>query len=161
MPLANRYGLLCLLVALGGLAFCLSNAARAWAEPGKRVLCKQCGSYACSHSVADAGFAGEWHWERSPEQERRVAVALYNRYCVRCHGVDGRGVWDIPDVPDFTNPRWQACRSDSQIVRLTIEGRGACMPAFRGTISLEETWALTRHLRTFNSARVTTSAKPN
>jgi mono/diheme cytochrome c family protein len=76
-------------------------------------------------------------------------AGLYNRYCIRCHGVDGRGVWDIPDVPDFTNVRWQACRSDDQLVRLTLEGRGAVMPPFRGTLSLEEAWAMARYLRTF------------
>jgi hypothetical protein len=63
--------------------------------------------------------------------------------------VDGRGVWDIPDVPDFTNPAWQACRSDGQLARSTLEGRGAVMPPFRGTMTLEEAWAMARYLRTF------------
>ena len=115
-------------------------------------LCQRCSpSYDTrnTHPIANGAFAGDWHWSRSPEQEKRVVVALYNRYCVRCHGVDGKGVWDIPDVPDFTNVRWQQCRSDEQIVRLIIEGRGACMPAFRGTLSIEETWAMSRYLRTF------------
>jgi hypothetical protein len=62
--------------------------------------------------------------------------------------VDGRGIWDIPDVPDFTNVRWQASRSDGQIVRLTLEGRGACMPPFRGTLTVEEAWGMARYLRT-------------
>ena len=92
---------------------------------------------------------GSWYWMRSPEQERRVVMNLYNRYCVRCHGVDGRGVWDIPDVPDFTNAIWQASRTDEQLARLTLEGRGAVMPAFRGTFTLEESWAMARYLRTF------------
>lgn len=92
---------------------------------------------------------GAWYWMRSPEEEKRVVVGLYNRYCIRCHGVDGRGVWDIPDVPDFANVRWQQCRSDGQIVRATLEGRGACMPPFRGTVTLEEAWGLARYLRTF------------
>jgi mono/diheme cytochrome c family protein len=67
----------------------------------------------------------------------------------RCHGVDGRGVWDIPDVPDFTNARWQSHRSDAQLARITLEGRGAVMPAFRGTLTLEEAWAMARYLRRF------------
>ena len=50
---------------------------------------------------------GAWHWMRSPEQEKTVVMSLYNRYCIRCHGVDGRGVWDIPGFPDFTDVRWQ------------------------------------------------------
>jgi mono/diheme cytochrome c family protein len=109
-----------------------------------------------AHPIANGAFAGDWHWSRSPEQEKRVVLALYDRYCVRCHGVDGKGVWDIPDVPDFTNVRWQQSRSDEQIVRLTIEGRGACMPAFRGMLSIEETWAMTRYLRTFARENGTT-----
>jgi hypothetical protein len=92
---------------------------------------------------------GAWYWMRSPEQERRVVISLYNRYCIRCHGVDGRGVWDIPDVPDFTDPRWQGSRPDHYLVRVTLEGRGAVMPPFRGTLTLEESWAMARYLRTF------------
>lgn len=91
---------------------------------------------------------GAWYWQRSPDEEKRVIMGLYNRYCIRCHGVDGRGIWDIPDVPDFTNNRWQASRSDAQLVRATLEGRGACMPPFRGTLTLEEAWGMARYLRT-------------
>src|SRR5262249_18363294 len=74
---------------------------------------------------------------------------LYNRYCIRCHGVDGRGVWDIPGIPDFTDVRWQNCRTDAEIVRIIIEGRGAVMPAFRGTLALDEAWGLAHYLRSF------------
>ena len=92
---------------------------------------------------------GYWLWMRSPEQEKVVAMSLYNRYCIRCHGVDGRGVWDIPGIPDFTDIRWQSCRTDDQIVRIIIEGRGAVMPPFRGTLSVDEAWGIARYLRTF------------
>jgi hypothetical protein len=112
--------------------------------------------HACEHPgclVGDVELSGEaggtWYWLRSPEDERRVIIGLYNRYCIRCHGVDGRGVWDIPDVPDFTNGRWQSCRSDGQLTRAILEGRGACMPPFRGTLTLEEACAMARYLRTF------------
>jgi mono/diheme cytochrome c family protein len=88
-------------------------------------------------------------WIRSPEEERVAIASRFNRYCIRCHGVDGRGVWDIPGVPDFTNLRWQMSRSDDQIARIIIEGRGAVMPTFRGTLTLEEAWAMARYLRTF------------
>ena len=74
---------------------------------------------------------------------------LFNRYCIRCHGVDGRGVWDIPDVPDFTNTTWQATRPDSYRTRVILEGRGAVMPSFQGTLTLEEACAMARYLHTF------------
>jgi hypothetical protein len=92
---------------------------------------------------------GHWLWMRSPEQERVVVMSLYNRYCIRCHGVDGRGVWDIAGIPDFADVRWQASRTDDEIVRITIEGRGAVMPPFRGALSLEEAWGIAHYLRTF------------
>jgi mono/diheme cytochrome c family protein len=93
-------------------------------------------------------FEGTWYWLRSPEQEKRVVMSLYTRYCIRCHGVDGRGIWDIPDVPDFTNARWQATRSDGQLARAILEGRGAVMPPWRGVLTLEEAWAMARYIRT-------------
>ncbi len=66
----------------------------------------------CGPPTDDIG--GAWYWLRSPDEEKRVVAALFNRYCIRCHGVDGRGVWDIPGVPNFTSVRWQECRSDAQ-----------------------------------------------
>ena len=92
---------------------------------------------------------GAWYWMRSPEQEKTVVMNLFNRYCIRCHGVDGRGVWDIPGIPDFTDVRWQNYRTDAEIVRIIIEGRGAVMPQFRGALALDEAWGLAHYLRTF------------
>ncbi|MHB1571507.1 MAG: c-type cytochrome [Solirubrobacteraceae bacterium] len=76
-------------------------------------------------------------------------MTLFNRYCIRCHSVDGRGVWDIPDVPDFANVVWQNTRPDEYRSRVILEGRGAVMPSFRGIITVEESWALARYLHSF------------
>jgi hypothetical protein len=125
-----------------------ATAARPWLK--WRHGCQTVGPVSAGEECPESGeLGGTWHWLRSPDEEKRVITSLYNRYCIRCHGVDGRGIWDIPDVPDFTNARWQASRSDGQLARLTLEGRGACMPPFRGTITLEEAWAMARYLRTF------------
>jgi hypothetical protein len=94
-------------------------------------------------------LGGSWFWMRSPDEEKRHVMGLFSRYCIRCHGADGSGVWDIPDVPNFKNAKWQSSRSDAQLSRIIIEGRGAVMPPFRGTVTLEESWALARHLRSF------------
>jgi hypothetical protein len=94
-------------------------------------------------------WGGNWYWMRSPEEEKQFVASLYNRYCIRCHGVDGRGVWDIPGVPDFTDAHWHSFHSDGQLTRSILEGRGAVMPPFRGTLSLDEGWAMARYLRSF------------
>jgi hypothetical protein len=107
-----------------------------------------CETGACVGDYPPDEWAGDWYWLRSPDEEKQATTALFSRYCLRCHGVDGRGNWDIPDVPNFTNPRWQASRVDGQLVRIILEGRGAIMPPFRGTLSLDEAWAMARYLRT-------------
>jgi hypothetical protein len=117
--------------------------------PCKSRNCRGDNNCGCESGQFVDDIEGTWYWLRSPDEEKRVVMSLYNRYCIRCHGVDGRGVWDIPDVPDFTNARWQATRSDSQLVRSILEGRGAVMPLFRGSLSLEESWGMARYLRTF------------
>jgi hypothetical protein len=118
-----------------------------------RLLGRDCGCSSCGHGAGygcgEGDVGGTWYWLRSPEEEKRVVMALFNRYCIRCHGVDGRGVWDIPGIPNFTDTVWQGSRSDAQIARIIVEGRGAVMPAFRGTLTLEEAWAMARYLRTF------------
>jgi hypothetical protein len=107
----------------------------------------------------DEELGGAWYWLRSPEQEKRVVMSLFTRYCIRCHGIDGRGVWDIPDVPNFTNARWQDTRTDGQLARAILEGRGAVMPPWRGTLSLEEAWAMARYVRTFGAG--TPASRPD
>jgi hypothetical protein len=117
-------------------------------NPGKRKKHLHPFAKICDAVYPDCEVGGSWMWMGSPEQARTVVAGLFNRYCIRCHGVDGRGVWDIPGIPDFTNPRWQLSRSDDQIARIIIEGRGAVMPTFRGTLTLEEAWGMARYLRT-------------
>jgi hypothetical protein len=135
------------LVLILGFASFSYFSTDAKASPPWHPLFRQNKCETCDDGQGEMG--GSWFWMRSPEQEKVVVAGLYNRYCIRCHGVDGRGVWDIPGVPDFTNTRWQASRTDNQIVRIIIEGRGAVMPPFRGTLTLEEACGMARYLRTF------------
>lgn len=133
---------------------CGGEGGVAVSEPGGTLFaagfhdgpCHACCNNGCPPPLE---VGGSWFWMRSPDEEQVVVAGLYNRYCIRCHGVDGRGVWDIPGVPDFTNVRWQTSRSDKQITRIIIEGRGAVMPTFRGTLTLEEACAMARYLRKF------------
>ena len=142
----------CLILAVG-LAIFIACAGELKAGPFGWRCCRQGCTSEPSLGIGGPLLTGEpggtWYWMHSPEEEHRVAAGLYNRYCIRCHGVDGRGVWDIPGVPDFTNPGWMASRSDAQLARAILEGRGAVMPPFRGAMSLEESWAMARYLRTF------------
>lgn len=134
------------LAAVAGPALAACTCGKHWPH----VICrKNLGHAVGPGDIVNADNGGHWMWVRSPEQERRVAMTLYNRYCIRCHSVDGRGVWDIPDVPDFANVVWQNTRPEEYRSRVILEGRGAVMPSFRGIITVEESWALARYLHSF------------
>ena len=50
---------------------------------------------------------------------------IFEAICARCHAPDGRG--DPVEkarlgVPDMTDPRWQAARTDADIRRTIVEG---------------------------------------
>jgi len=145
-PIVVTSGALCLLL-IGSVASFHVSSPQAQASSWWHIKRHACSS--CDDGPPMDELGGTWYWLRSPEDEKRVVASLYNRYCIRCHGVDGRGIWDIPDVPNFASGQWQASRTDGQLVRATLQGRGAVMPPFRGTLSLEEAWAMARYLRTF------------
>jgi mono/diheme cytochrome c family protein len=88
----------------------------------------------------------------APEPNRisREGSRLFERFCARCHGPDGRGTVmraNLPALPDFTRPAWQARRSDSQLVASMLLGKGAEMPAFGGKISREQARELVAVIR--------------
>jgi len=92
-------------------------------------------------------------------RQAEAGRALYRRFCVACHDVDGHGSAvraQMPGIPDFGSPVWQQRRSDSQVTTTILEGKGTAMPTFRGKLDEEEVRNLLAHLRTL--APISTSA---
>jgi hypothetical protein len=147
-----------LLVA--GVSLCVGAGRETKAGPlfGRHADCGEKPCASDGHQDGGGGI-GMWYWIRSPEEEKRVAASLFVRYCIRCHSQDGRGAWDIPDVPNFTDERWQDWHTDAELAQSILRGRGAVMPPFRGTLTLEEAWAMARHVRTFRPS--TQASRPD
>src|SRR5262249_6677364 len=80
-------------------------------------------------------------------------VKLYRETCLQCHDNDGRGgiVRDtLPKVPDFTDVQWQAARSDAELARSILDGKGKSMPRMRdklGAVPVKEVVAFVRAFR--------------
>jgi mono/diheme cytochrome c family protein len=81
-------------------------------------------------------------------------VQLYYRFCVTCHGVDGRGSWRaalfLLRPRDLTDPRVQA-HSDQYLFDIIKSGGAPVgrpgMPAFGSTLEDSDIAALVRYLR--------------
>jgi mono/diheme cytochrome c family protein len=89
----------------------------------------------------------------SQESEKQQAArALYKRRCASCHGADGTGndTRDTnPEIPNFTDRRWQERRTKAQLTVSVLDGRGKQMPSFRGKISDSQAQDLVEFVRAF------------
>ena len=72
--------------------------------------------------------------------------ALFLAQCAKCHGDDGKGIPSIPDIPNLSEAKWQASRTDKEITEVIDNGIGI-MPGFKETLSPAEIRALVRQVR--------------
>jgi ubiquinol-cytochrome c reductase cytochrome b subunit len=87
-----------------------------------------------------------------------VATAQYRRYCLACHGTDGRGAparQAMPTIPNFTDIAWQASHNDSRLAISILEGYGKLMPPFRDHLKRVDSQALTAYVRAFGPHKET------
>jgi hypothetical protein len=86
--------------------------------------------------------------------EPRGAVPPLHQRCTRCHDADGTGQSSrdsLREIPDFHSHKWQASRSDAELLVSILEGKGKHMPSFRGKISDAEARDLIAAIRAFDS----------
>ena len=87
--------------------------------------------------------------------QARAASQLFTRYCIQCHGTDGKGDpgrKTLPSIPDFTDASWQKSRSDIQLRISVLEGKDQHMPSNRGQVTEAQAADLVKHIRTFGPA---------
>ncbi len=65
--------------------------------------------------------------------------------CLACHEADGRGtvarktMKDAEQIPDLTDPKWQASRTDADLEHSILEGKGKIMLARKDMLALAHT----------------------
>lgn len=89
------------------------------------------------------------------EASIKQGEALYRRFCVTCHGLDGKGqtdMTDMLDVPpsDFTDGEWKYGATDGEIFSVIREGGQNGMEPFKSKLNEQRTWHLVNYLRTFS-----------
>ena len=82
----------------------------------------------------------------------RPAPQLYKKYCVSCHGSDGRAKTSkgkFSHARDLTEAPWQEEASDARIFNSIMNGRNVRgnMPAFSSKISEKEADSLVNFVR--------------
>ncbi|HKI20206.1 MAG TPA: c-type cytochrome [Isosphaeraceae bacterium] len=84
------------------------------------------------------------------DSQRAAARVLFDRFCISCHGQDGRGEpmrRRIARMPDFTALAWHGTRSDAEMTCSVLEGKGTAMPSFRGKLEDVQVRQLVAYVR--------------
>jgi len=100
-------------------------------------------AFVCLSSFASA--------EPAPSNER-TAAQLYRRYCVSCHGLDGKSTTSkgrFNHARDLTDPQWQDDVSDERIFNSIMNGRDVSgnMPPFSKKLNEKEINSLVTFVR--------------
>ena len=82
----------------------------------------------------------------------RTAPRLYRKYCVSCHGSDGRAKTSkgkFSHARDLSDPQWQTEVSDERIFNSIMNGRNVRgnMPGFADKLKEKEVDALVSFVR--------------
>jgi mono/diheme cytochrome c family protein len=96
----------------------------------------------------------------------RVGMApdqLYRAICIACHDVDGRGTIvrkAMPAIPDLTDAKWQASRSDAELLHSVLEGKGQFMLPMKDKFALAHTdpKEMVAFMRSFQSGKQVVAA---
>jgi mono/diheme cytochrome c family protein len=142
---ASRVRAAVLQVACAAMASCgffASNARTACAEQGNGSKGRAVSKTAQAKPATPGGSA--------------AAVSVFRKACLECHDDDGRGEIGrdlFPQIPDFTNARWQASRSDSELSHSIVEGKGKGMPRMRSKLGSVDPMQIVAFVRAFRGGK--------
>jgi quinol-cytochrome oxidoreductase complex cytochrome b subunit/cytochrome c len=99
-----------------------------------------------------------------PPVSQMTPTQLYRAYCLSCHDTDGKGTLmrkGMPDIPDFTDPKWQSAQKDPELVKSLLDGKGKFMSPMKDKIGVSDAEKLVALVRGFpKSGPVETAPTP-
>jgi mono/diheme cytochrome c family protein len=116
-------------------------------------------------AVAASGPAQAGAIPQAPAAPSYSAAALqvYRAKCLLCHDVDGRGELGrdgAPTIPDFTNASWHASRTDAELSRSILDGKGKSMPKMRGKLGSVDVKLMVTLVRSFREGKLVVEEEP-
>ncbi len=83
-------------------------------------------------------------------------IEVYRSSCSACHDNDGRGAVvrdDLPAIPDFTDAKWHASRSDAELSRSILEGKAKAMPRMKAKLGTVDVMLMVALVRGFKDGK--------
>jgi ubiquinol-cytochrome c reductase cytochrome b subunit len=99
----------------------------------------------------------------SPTAAELPKAQVYRAYCLACHDADGRGRTArkaMPDLPDFTDAKWQATRTDVDFQKALLDGKGKFMQPLKGKLTAAEVDQAVSYVRGFREGKQVVQVEP-
>jgi ubiquinol-cytochrome c reductase cytochrome b subunit len=107
---------------------------------------------------------------QAPPPKQAVPIAaqmppdqVYRAYCLACHDGDGRGKTvrsAMPDIPDFTDKKWQSSRPDAQLQQAISDGKGKFMVPMKDKLGPTDIAQMVAYVRTFQEGKQVIKIEP-
>jgi mono/diheme cytochrome c family protein len=101
----------------------------------------------------------------APARAGMAPADLYRAICIACHDVDGKGTIvrrAMPMIPDLTDAKWQATRTDADLLNSVLVGKGQFMLPMKDKFELAQTdpKAMVAFMRSFQTGKQIVEAGP-
>jgi ubiquinol-cytochrome c reductase cytochrome b subunit len=90
-------------------------------------------------------------------------MQIYRAYCLACHDADGRGNSvrkSMPDMPDFTDGKWQALRPANELAHSILDGKGKFMLPMKDKLGATDVKDMVTYIRAFQGGKQRVSVEP-
>jgi mono/diheme cytochrome c family protein len=88
--------------------------------------------------------------------ELSAPAQVYRGLCIKCHDRDGRGKsirQIMPELPDFTDPKWQDGHTDTELGRSILQGKGKDMKPMGDKLGSVDVKQMVAFIRAFRGGR--------
>jgi mono/diheme cytochrome c family protein len=90
-------------------------------------------------------------------------VQVYRAYCLACHDANGSGQVArkaMPDLPDFTDPKWQGAHGDAELKQSVLDGKGKFMLPMKDKLSQADAEHMVAYVRAFQGGKQVIQVEP-
>ncbi len=84
--------------------------------------------------------------------DAKLGKVLYGKNCASCHGQKGDGLGSRSSLPNFTDAKTMAAKTDQELFnKISNGGKGTGMPAYNKVLTEQDRWHVIAYIRTFSN----------
>jgi mono/diheme cytochrome c family protein len=98
-----------------------------------------------------------------PPSAQMTPALIYRAYCLACHDTNGSGLIArkaMPELPDFTDSKWQAGHNEADLKKSILDGKGKFMQPMKDKLSPADAEGVVAYVRAFQGGKQVVDVGP-